>query len=57
MNEGAVKLVRRFCKTLTTPEARAMAAKQMLDAWPKSNHRERGKLRALMERRIARHAA
>jgi hypothetical protein len=54
MNDGALKLIRRYVKTLATPEARNAAAATLLPAWRDADHKTRGKLRAKMQARLDR---
>jgi hypothetical protein len=56
MNIKATKFIRRICNMLQTPDARVAAAKGLRAAWLTANHRQRGKLKKLMESRIAQQA-
>lgn len=50
MNEGAVKLIRRSTFNIHNPLERARARRMLELAWKAGDHRERGRMRAMMLR-------
>lgn len=50
MNEGAAKLIRRSTVGIKNPLERGRARRMLELAWRAGNHRERGRMRAMMLR-------